>query len=254
MRIGACLHWNHSKILKEAGGDFIELPLSAIANLKEKDFEELPRSLPLPAEAFNILLPSDFKIVGDDVDWERIKNYLELAFGRAKLLGGEVIVFGSGRARRREADYPKEKTKEKIAYFLFLASEIGEKWDLKIAIEHLNREETNTINTLSEALEFAEESGRENVGVIADFYHLIKENECWDVLKRGRKRLFHIHISDQQRRPPSEGNGLLTDFLIFLKEIGYGDRISLECRWQEIERELPLAINFLKNLLRSDER
>ena len=227
-----------------------------MAKLDEKEFNNLLSSLSLPAEAFNIFLPSSLKIVGENVDWGAIEDYLDLALRRAKLLGGEVIVFGSGGQRRKEENFPQEKAMEQISHFLLKACEIGERFGLKIAIEHLNRDETNTINRVSDALQLAEQVGKENLGVIVDIYHLLKEKEGWEVMERADKRLFHIHISDPQRNPPLGKEDILGEFLSFLKKIGYENRISIESRWQNIEEELPKAIENLKSIWRgvmSDE-
>jgi sugar phosphate isomerase/epimerase len=232
------------------GGDFIELPLSEVARLNEEEFNNLLSSLALPVEAFNIFLPSSLKIVGENVNWEGIEDYLGLALRRAKLLGGEVIVFGSGGQRRREEDFPQEKAMEQISYFLLKACEVAERFGLKIAIEHLNRDETNTINKVGDALQLAEKIGKKNLGIIVDIYHLLREKEGWDVMERAGKRLFHIHISDPQRNPPLGKEGILSDFLTFLVKIGYENRISIESRWQNIEEELPKAIENLKSIIR----
>jgi D-psicose/D-tagatose/L-ribulose 3-epimerase len=167
-----------------------------------------------------------------------------------------VIVFGSGGQRRKEENFPQEKAMEQITHFLHKACEVGERFGLKIAIEHLNRDETNTINRVSDALQLAEQVGKENLGVIVDIYHLLKEKEGWEVMERAGKRLFHIHISDPQRNPPIGKEDILGEFLSFLKKIGYENRISIESRWQNIEEELPKAIENLKTIWRgvmSDE-
>jgi sugar phosphate isomerase/epimerase len=227
-----------------------------VAKLDEEEFNNLLSSLSLPAEAFNIFLPSSLKIVGENVDWEAVEDYLDLALRRAKLLGGEVIVFGSGGQRRKEENFPQEKAMEQITHFLHKACEVGKRFGLKIAIEHLNRDETNTINRVSDALQLAEKVGKENLGVIVDIYHLLKEKEGWEAMERAGKRLFHIHISDPQRNPPMGKEDILGEFLSFLKKIGYENRISIESRWQNIEEELPKAIENLKTIWRgvmSDE-
>jgi len=221
-----------------------------VARLEQEEFNNLLSSLSLPSEAFNIFLPSSLKIVGENVNWEAIEGYLDFALGRAKLLGGEVIVFGSGGQRRIESDFPQEKVMEQISYFLLKACEVAEKFELKIAIEHLNRDETNTINRVSDALQLAEKGGKQNLGVIVDIYHLLRENEGWGVMERAGKKLFHIHISDPQRNPPLGKERILSKFLAFLKKIGYENRISIESRWQNIEEELPKAIENLKSIWR----
>ncbi len=247
MRVGACLSWEHAYLLKEAGGDFIELPLAKVAQLEESHFEEVSQSLFLPAEVFNIFLPPSLRIVGEYVDWKMVEKYLQIAFTRAQQLGGKVIVFGSGGARRVPENFPKRKAEEQILLFLSLASDIAVDKSFTIAVEHLNSSETNTINSFEEALQLVEKLGRDNVGVLADIYHLLKEGEDLEVIRKAGEKLLHIHLSDPERNPPLKGEKVVKDFLLLLKEMGYKNRISVECRWSDLGKELPKVIQTLKN-------
>lgn len=246
LKFGACLNWRFSSFLKKAGGDFIELPLSQIAQMEDEEWKELNRSLALPAEVFNVFLPGSLKIVGENRDWGRIEGYLRQALPRARSLGGEVIVFGSGGSRRAPEGFPPGEARDQLLEFLSLASEIAEEESLSIAVEHLNSSETNTINRFEEALRLVEDLGRGNVGVLADIYHLIKEGEELEVVKHAGEKLFHIHISDPERNPPLRKEIVIEEFLYLLKEMGYKKRISIESKWGDIEKELPQAIEALK--------
>lgn len=246
LKFGACLSWEYSSLLKEAGGDFIELPLAKVALLEESDFRELLQNLVLPAEVFNIFLPSNFKIMEENLDWKELENYLSKALGRAKRLGGEVIVFGSGGARRAPDSLSPQEIGERLLGFLSLVSDIAEREGLRIAIEHLNRGETNTITSFAEALQLAGQLGRDSVGVLVDIYHLAKEKEKIDTIKRAGGKLFHIHLSDLDRNPPLKEDEVIKDFFYILKKMNYQNRISLECRWNNLEIELPMSIEILK--------
>ncbi len=246
MKIGCCVGWDKANLVKEAGGDFLELPLSQVASLSEEEFRRL-KSLSLPGEAFNILLPSGMKIVGPEVEWNSVRGYLNKAFARARELGGEVIVFGSGGARRRPEGFPLQKAEEQILEFLSLASDIASSYGLRIAVEHLNSLETNMITTLREAVSFVKRVERENIGVMVDLYHLLKEGEDMEEVRRTREHLLHIHIADEDRNPPSRKESIKS-FLALLKEIGYNNRISIESKWEDIEQQLPYAFNILRIL------
>lgn len=246
LRFGACLAWEYADLLKEAGGDFIETPLARVAQLGESDFNGLSQSLALPAEVFNIFLPSSLRIIGEAVNWEMIEAYLRLALPRAKQLGGEVIVFGSGGARRAPAGFPQEEIRGQLLDFLSLASEIAEEESLAIAVEHLNSSETNTLNRFEEALQLVEELGRDNLGVLADIYHLLKEGEKLEVVREAGRKLLHVHISGPERNPPLREEKVIGEFLSLLREMGYQSRISIESRWEDVAKELPQSIETLK--------
>lgn len=246
MKIGCCVGWDKANIVKKAGGDFLELPLSQIASFSEEEFRRL-KNLSLPGEVFNILLPSGMKIVGPEVEWNKVREYLDKAFARAKKMGGEVIVFGSGGARRRPDDFPLEEAEEQLLRFLHLSGDIASSYDLRIAVEHLNSLETNMITTLREALSLVEKVGRDNIGVMVDLYHLLKEGEDMEEVRWAREHLLHIHIADEDRNPPSRKESIKR-FLALLKEIGYDGRISIESKWEDMEQQLPCAFSILRTL------
>ena len=92
---------------------------------------------------------------------------------------------------------------------------------------------------MDEALEFAAECGP-NVGVTLDAWHWHHVGAtAADILKAGRDRIVHVHVSDARKQPPEEvrdnarvfpGEGVidLTTFFRSLAKIGYTDAVSPE--------------------------
>jgi hypothetical protein len=65
VKLGWCAGLNDAGLIKQAGYDYIELPLAA------QDFSAGAKiDSPLPVGAFNYFFPQDMRIVGDDVDEE----------------------------------------------------------------------------------------------------------------------------------------------------------------------------------------
>src|SRR5690625_4778953 len=103
MKFGCRADIERANILFEKGFDFIECTvISLIPEKSDEEFVEVLQQYqksPLPVEAFNILLPGDLKIVGEEVDKERINKYMQVALSRVKQIGADIVVFGSGGAR-----------------------------------------------------------------------------------------------------------------------------------------------------------
>ena len=77
---------------------------------------------------------------------------------------------------------------------------------IKIAIEPLNRFETNFINNHKQALLLAQEAGDE-VGVCLDAFHInIEEKDPIAAIKAVGKKLFDFHAADTNRWPVGMGN------------------------------------------------
>ncbi|MDI6617156.1 MAG: sugar phosphate isomerase/epimerase family protein [Clostridiales bacterium] len=235
------------------GFDYIELNTGSIVNISEDDYaivSEAIRACGIKVPTFNCFIPSTLKLVGDNVDYGEIEKYIEKAMERIKGVGGKCIVFGSGASRKVPDNFSMEKAEEQIIVFLNICEKYGSYNGLTVAIEPLNRMETNMINTVSEAFRISEKVDLPHVGVLADSYHMYMENENTEILKKVKEKIFHIHISDKNRSYP----GKISDGMDFkklfgiLKEINYDKTISLECGFDDIEKESLLSIKYIKNL------
>ena len=59
--------------------------------------------------------------------------------------------------------------------------------------------------------------------------------------------IVHCHIAEKQdRTPPGVMGDDFKPYLNALKKINYKGRISLECRWKNLETELPVAVKVLR--------
>lgn len=252
MKIGCCANIEQANILYEAGFDFIECPvISLIPEESDEQFrtvlQQYERS-PLPVECFNILLSGDLTIVGEEVDKERIRNYLNVAFSRVKQIGADTVVFGSGGARSFPVGFPREKAKKQIIDFLILAAQYAEPLGIIIVIEPLNQKESNMINSLPEAIQFAEAVNSSSVKVLADFYHMVEEKEPLKNIVSSKNYLKHVHVADTDRLAPGTGNYPYEEFVNCIKQSNYEGRISIECHWNDFENEIFQAYHFLQSV------
>lgn len=140
MRFGACFNFiapgkggispENIKVIARCGYDYLELPLSTIASLSEKDFNTLIQEIAktdISCEVCNAFLPANQRITGTKVDESAVLQYVEKAFQRANLLGTELVVFGSPDAKIVPEGYPLEKGCQQVVDFCKRIAPIAEK-------------------------------------------------------------------------------------------------------------------------------
>ncbi len=252
MRFGCCAVLDRIQTIQDAGYDFIELPVGIIkVESPYAEFEPVRdeiRSYDIIPEAWNCMLPGDLKVTGPEVDKYRIERYLRTALERIEELGGEIIGFGSGMARRVPDGFPQKEAKEQVLEFVTLAGQIAGTHGITIAIEPLGRKDTNVINLVSEALEIARAANHPFVRVLADLHHMQECGESIQSLIAANGELAHTHVADTDRFYPGSGSYPYVEFFESLSDIGYDDRVSVECSWRDFESECAKALEFLRGL------
>ena len=99
---------------------------------------------------------------------------------------------------------------------------------VRVAIEPLNRFETNFVNRHDQALLLAKEVGPD-VGVCLDVYHMNQEEtDTLQAFRNAGDRLFDVHVADNNRMAVGQGQLPWGDILGTLKDMGYDGSITVE--------------------------
>lgn len=223
--------------LKSVGYDFIDIgvPTSLKPEISDEDFApemEKLRKCALPIRSCNRFIPSEFKLVGPAADHDKALQYAVTACRRADALAIPFVVLGSGAARRAPEGFDLIEAK---AQFIDFCQKLGDSIkDLKVTvvIEQLNKKETNLINSLVECIEYIDAIDRERIQLLADFYHMKRENESPESILKAGTRIRHCHIAELDGRmaPGTKGEDF-SAFFKALKDIGYQGGISSESGW-----------------------
>lgn len=253
MQIGCCGPLDRAPAALAAGFDYLECPLtSLLAEQDEAAFAPVLaayQASPLPVHAFNIFLPRDLKVVGPEVDPERWQRYVEVALSRAQAIGARLIVFGSGAARQVPESFPRAEATAQLVEFLRGVAGVAAATGITIAIEPLNRKESNIINSVAEGVDLARQVDRPQIRVLADFYHMDEEAEPLDHIVKYKDWLAHIHVADTGRLAPGTGQYPYQTFAAQLAQAGYDGMVSVECRWNDFSAEAGPAVEFLRRVL-----
>lgn len=233
------------------GFDYAELSLSHMARLEAADFRafcDRVRRSGLSCEACNNFFPPDVRLTGPAADLALALGYADEAMARAAELGVQVIVFGSSGAKNVPAGFPHDRAWEQIVQLLQRLGPPAGRRGVTIAVEALNRGESNIVNRVEEGIRLVEEVGHPNVQLLADFYHMAVEGEDWGVLARAGAMIRHAHVAAVEgRRFPAAGDARLTTFFARLTEAGYTGRCSIEAYTDAFTTDAPPALRLLRN-------
>jgi len=252
MKIGICSTIENINKVEELGYDYIELPVTAVVSLSEKEFEvtlERVKNSKIKCEAFNILFPKDVRLVGNNVNNTAVTEYIAIAMKRVSLLGGKIIVFGSGGARRCPENWDPDVAWKQLRDTCIKLGDEAAKYDITIVIEPLNKGESNIVNSVSEGLKFVKDISHPNIKLLADFYHMRIENESMDIIKEAGKYLKHCHIANSHGRgfPLAYDEDDYEIFLDALESINYEGNLSIEGITLQFDIEASLSLKLLKN-------
>lgn len=216
--------------------DYVEVGFGALATMTEESFTALRDALRAAGaevhSANGMLAPGILLPERDRLPDFGLGAYLETGYSRMRELGGSFVVLGSGKAR----DYAENETEEigmrRFARFAAYAAKRAGEYGLRVVIEPLNREETNVVHTVTDAYRICELAGfPERLGVLADLYHVAKEEPLSDLYKV-RDRLWHCHIACPSTRhvplPGDGGEDLYRELFDTLNGVGYTGKISIE--------------------------
>jgi D-psicose/D-tagatose/L-ribulose 3-epimerase len=251
VRVGYCTGVKNLAAAKAAGFDYVELSTTEIAAMSDADFEAAAakiKDIGLPTPAANLFLPAGLKVTGPQTDPEQQMAHVRKAFTRLARLGTEVVVFGSGGARRVPEGFAKEEALEQLVDFGRRAAAEARTHGITIAIEPLRRQETNIINSAAEGLELVNAINHPNFQLMIDFYHLASEQEDPAIVLRAKDHIRHLHTANPTGRvfPLKWEEFDYAPFFANLRAIGYDKRISVEGATQNLAVDGPQSIALLR--------
>jgi D-psicose/D-tagatose/L-ribulose 3-epimerase len=134
----------------------------------------------------------------------------------------------TGRAELLEPAERQSRWQNAVESLRTVADYAGQR-DVRLAIEPLNRFETDMVNTVDQGLKLCDDIGRENVGLLVDTFHMnIEEKQIEAAVRRAGDRIFHVQVSENDRGTPGSGHVPWGAFFESLSDIGYSGQIVVE--------------------------
>jgi D-psicose/D-tagatose/L-ribulose 3-epimerase len=198
------------------------------------------------------------------------KNYIRWLIDSAVIVGSPVVagpMYSSvGKDHLEDSTARKAEWNRAVAGVQEMASYAADK-RVRLALETLNRFETDMLNVVSQGLDFIDQVGMKNVGLHLDTFHMhLEERNSAAAIRRAGKRIFHFHACENDRGVPGTGQVYWRDVAAALKDARYDGAVVIEsftsqvkeiaravCIWREIAPSQDAiasdGLKFLKSLL-----
>jgi len=156
-----------------------------------------------------------------DLAMKRLQAHMNLAAE----LGAVVIV---GLIRGQKAGTAGEKTAlQRLAESLIECAQSTP--GVRLAIEPINRYETELLNTVDSTLDFIDSLRQPSIGLLVDTFHMnIEEASLPKSIERAGNRIFHVHVADSNRWYPGAGHIDFKKVIASLTRCRYQGFISAE--------------------------
>ena len=162
-------------------------------------------------------------------------------------LGSKLVVFGSGKSRVVPENQSWQESFKELVSVTKLIGKIAADHGISIAIEPLNRNETNLINSLCEGAALQACVNLDNVGLLADAYHMRAEGEDMSRIITCSS-LMHTHIALKEGRVyPTYECEEVEEFFTYLKKAGYDNRMSIEGKSDDWKADSLKALSVLRS-------
>jgi D-psicose/D-tagatose/L-ribulose 3-epimerase len=136
---------------------------------------------------------------------ENAKVYIRWLIDAAAELGSPVVAgpmySTTGKAHIEDDEARKAEWDLAVSGIREMAQYAKSK-DVKLALETLNRFETDMLNIVSQGLEFIEQTGMDNVGLHLDTFHMhLEEKNTGDAIRLADQKIYHFHACENDRGP-----------------------------------------------------
>jgi D-psicose/D-tagatose/L-ribulose 3-epimerase len=169
---------------------------------------------------------------GSKSDQEAAMEYMKRLLDVMAEVGTPVLAgplySAVGRAEPTEKNEYTKQWNMVVAHLKDLSAYAGDR-NIKLAIEPLNRYETDFINTSKQVMELVNDIDHEAAGVLLDSYHMnIEEKDSANAIRGAGKKLFHFHACGCDRGTPGNDHIDWTSIVSALKETGYDRSVVIE--------------------------
>ena len=271
MVIGICTNMNarssndvgfdQALYAKKAGLEYLELPVDRIMRYDDIRFESFKKELAenqLPCLACNNFIDPSVRLVGREYNQGVFENYISRALARISSIGAKKAVFGSARARNIPSYIAAEEGRSQILERIKYIASVAEKYGIELEVEHLNRTESNCINTFEESVSIAKKLNRPNVKSIFDYYHFAVSGEREELIKQNEAWIGHMHFACtlERRMPDLDEVKKLKSILCLLRDCSYNETFSLEAYFPNSEMDnlyFKTPIAYIKDILNGKE-
>ncbi|MEX2512291.1 MAG: sugar phosphate isomerase/epimerase family protein [Cyclobacteriaceae bacterium] len=242
--------------IKKMGYDAVEIPIEDPALINTKTVHDALQDnelYPIICGAFG---PSRDLTHEDpsfhQTSFDYIRDCLEIsaALG-AKFVAGPMYS-AVGKARLVSPEQKKIEWERAVSN-LYKVCQMAENLGQEIALEALNRFETDLINTTEDLMRLITDINHPAAKVLLDGFHMnIEEPDIEKAILQAGDKLIHVQVSENYRGTPGTGQTRWEDFKRGLEKVNYQGTVTIESFTPEI-KELAGAVCIWRHLAESQD-
>jgi D-psicose/D-tagatose/L-ribulose 3-epimerase len=256
--------------VKSMGFDMLEISCENPDLIDVKQIKnELEKNalLPIVCGAFG---PNRNLCSRDQKITENAKKYIRWLIDAAAELGSPVVcgpMYSAVGKEHIEDEAARKAEWDRAVSGIREMAQYAKSKDVKLALETLNRFESDMLNIVSQDLEFIKQTGMDNVGLHLDTFHMhLEEKNSADAIRLANKKIYHFHACENDRGVPGTGQVHWNEVAKALKDVNYDGPVVIEsftsqvkeiaravCIWREIapsqDAIAQQGLHFLKTLL-----
>ena len=228
-------HIKYMKKAKDIGFDILEFQAQPLLDMSKDHMTEMKKTADdLGIElTYSLGLDPRYDVSSNDESIrlggvEYLKNILErIGYMDGKIISG--VSYAGWRCCDVDPVEGKKFLRDNSLKSMKELVKTAENYGIIYAVEAVNRFEGCLINTAQEAVDYVNDVGSPNIGVLLDTYHMnIEENSFWDAIHTAGDKLVSFHTGDNNRRCPGRGHIDFDEIFRALGDINYSGRIVSE--------------------------
>jgi len=182
---------------------------------------------------------------------QNARQYIVWMINAAAYIGSPVVCgpmySAVGKEHLEDSDSRKKEWELAVSEIRDMADYAAGK-RIKLALEPLNRFETDMINTVSQGLAFIKDISRDNVGFHLDTFHMhLEEKSSPQAIHLAGDKIFHFHACENDRGVPGTGQVHWQEIAPALKSTHYQGPVVIESFTSQV-KEIARAVNIWREI------
>jgi D-psicose/D-tagatose/L-ribulose 3-epimerase len=192
----------------------------------------------------------------DQKNAENAKSYIRWLIDAAAELGSPVVcgpMYSAVGKDHLEDDHARKAEWDRAVSGIREMARYAKSKDVKLALETLNRFETDMLNIVAQGLDFIEQIGMDNVGLHLDTFHMhLEEKNSADAIRLANKKIYHFHACENDRGVPGTGQVHWLEVAKALKDVKYDGSVVIESFTSQV-KEIARAVCIWRKIAPSQD-
>jgi D-psicose/D-tagatose/L-ribulose 3-epimerase len=237
--------------VKAMGFDLLEISVETPALIDFKVVKDVLKENQLEGIICGVFGPERNAGSEDPKEVDNAKTYIRCLIDAAAQIGSGVVcgpMYSAVGKAHLEDELARKAEWDRSVSGIREMAQYAELKGVKLALETLNRFETDMLNIVSQGLDFCKQTGMDNVGLHLDTFHMhLEEKNSGDAIRLANKKIFHFHACENDRGVPGTGQVHWPEIVQTLKSVDYQGPVVIEsftsqvkeiaravCIWREI--------------------